>query len=318
MKNKDIDWRTEQRFVRDVAAGPWTEWLRTARKPKDIVANEIEVKLATRLGLPFVPKKGGILSFGWVVSKMVDMAHAHHIPNNDPLVLALNQLGNAAMRRIPSIPHLVLNLMSHREMITKHQHNLFHYGGHAEAIEGRLYADWWTPLNQEVLDWAMLQSPLSELSTCHDRDEYFTEVHIENGRLHNTQGKAIVTTKNRGLYAIRGVILSAEQFRLRGDARNILRVQNVEARRVLVEDMGPDVFIQRAGLKAVHEDKSGKLYRLLDETTARRHLAWVHVVCPSTMREYMLAVPPNTRTAQEGVAWTFRKLPEEYSPMEET
>jgi hypothetical protein len=315
---RKLEWQAERQIAEEIARGPWGAWLTTSKKPKDLIKNETEVRLAARLGLPTVPKGSGVLSFGWVVSKlMIGTSGGVAMPQNDPMVQAMIQLGNDR-RQLPGIARLVLHLMMHRECTTKHGHNCFHYHREDEGV--RLYDDHWDVLSEEVLTWAMLQSPFADISTA-GRDEWISEVHVQNGRLHSADGAALVTTMRRSLYALNGVTMSQDEFKLRGNAPAILRVQNVEARRVLVEDMGADRFIDESGLKPVHSDVTGKLYRLDDgrkESWNIRHLCWVHVVCPSTQHEYMLAVPPNTRTAREGVAWTFRKLPEEYQPGQET
>ena len=47
----------------------------------------------------------------------------------------------------------------------------------------------------------------------------------------------------------------------------------------------------------------GKLWSV--EVLDDEQLVMVECVCPSTDRVYMLRVPPSTRSAREGLAWTF-------------
>lgn len=44
----------------------------------------------------------------------------------------------------------------------------------------------------------------------------------------------------------------------------------------------------------------------------------VEVVCPSTGEDYLLRVPPETRTCREAVAWTFSLPSYQYAPLLET
>ena len=44
----------------------------------------------------------------------------------------------------------------------------------------------------------------------------------------------------------------------------------------------------------------------------------LHAEPDGTFRRYWLRVPPNTRTAREGVAWTFGLTAEEYRPLVQT
>ena len=311
-----MDWNKLREVQQRVQREQWDEWVVTARKPKDLVLKAVEDRLMDRLGLPAAPK-GGLLSLGWVIKQIAGTYYGSAVERATPIGMVMMELSprNArGDRLINSTATLVFNLMCHKELITKYGHNQF--SGAVQHGDDRvvLFDRSWTPLAQDALDWLMLQSPF-------DCDgEYVSTYSGIFERLHNPNGPVITTSKGRKVYVLNNVIVQPQEWALRGNAQQIIKVQNVEVRRVLIEDMGTERFLHDSGMRPIHEDETGRLYRLDapgDEWNVR-HLCWVHVKCPSTDREYMLAVPPLTRTAREGVAWTFRKLPEEYNPQEQT
>lgn len=122
----------------------------------------------------------------------------------------------------------------------------------------------------------------------------------------------------RDRYYFKGVELPT----LTPDVEQIKAEQNAERRRLLIELFGGAVkFAEAGGMIAVHVDDFGTLYR--DGSTAV-----VKVICPSTGREYFLAVDPSRYKGRAGtearaaVASTWRKpdgklafkTPEAYQP----
>lgn len=92
----------------------------------------------------------------------------------------------------------------------------------------------------------------------------------------------------------------------------IEQAHNEEYRRWLIERYGGMApYLAAAGAETVHQDDTGRLVR---RATAGEPIVAVHVTCPSTGREYMLRVPPATKTAREGVAWTFGLSADGYQP----
>jgi hypothetical protein len=61
----------------------------------------------------------------------------------------------------------------------------------------------------------------------------------------------------------------------------------------------------------MQSDEAGTLLR---RETIGEPVVAVAVRCPSTGSEYMLRVPPTTKTAREGVAWTFGLAADAYQP----
>jgi len=115
------------------------------------------------------------------------------------------------------------------------------------------------------------------------------------------------------------VILHPERL----TAEEILSERNLEVQRAMIERIGglnQLLSLAKAGVYELHRTHHGTLYRLERTDPHRREEPWVfvQVTCPSTGRQYCLSVPPRTKTVQQGIAWTFGMLPEEYSPDHET
>jgi hypothetical protein len=88
--------------------------------------------------------------------------------------------------------------------------------------------------------------------------------------------------------------------------------ENAELQRELVDAYGGfERYLADAGAVAVHQDETGTLVR---RETSGEAIVAVQVVCPSTGRQYALRVPPATKTAREGVAWTFGVDASAYNP----
>jgi hypothetical protein len=104
-------------------------------------------------------------------------------------------------------------------------------------------------------------------------------------------------------------------------ADDVLREPNAELRRVMLERVGFERFVQEAHAEVLDADRdAGGERRLLrvplpdDEP-----LVCVTVVCPSTGRRYVLRVPPATRTCRQAAAWMAGfDDPDEYRPVVET
>ncbi|WP_127497844.1 DUF6745 domain-containing protein [Actinoplanes solisilvae] len=143
------------------------------------------------------------------------------------------------------------------------------------------------------------------------------------GRLHRGEGPAMEFPDGYALWAWRGmpipVDLAAELPTL--TAARIGAEPNAELRRVMLEHFGYDRYLREAGAQTIHNDETGTLWHLpLD---GDEPLVMVEVVNATpepdgTSRIYWLRVPPTTRTAREGVAWTFGLTEDEYHPLIQT
>lgn len=95
----------------------------------------------------------------------------------------------------------------------------------------------------------------------------------------------------------------------------------VAERRVMIERFGADRYLQVSDAKLLNEDDYGKLWRV--EIEDDEPLVMVEVLNSTpepdgSVRTYHLRVPPETRTARAGVAWTFNVPEELYVPAVET
>ncbi len=143
------------------------------------------------------------------------------------------------------------------------------------------------------------------------------------GRLHRGEGAALEFPDGYGLWAWRGMPipadLAAELPTLTVD--RIQREENAEIRRVMLEHFGYERYLSQAGARQLSADETGKLWYL--DLPGDEPLVMVEVVNATpepdgTSRVYWLRVPPRTRTAREGVAWTFGLTAEEYHPAVQT
>jgi hypothetical protein len=144
-----------------------------------------------------------------------------------------------------------------------------------------------------------------------------------DSRLHRENGPAVEYRDSTGLWFWNGVQVT-EQTILRPqtfDSKEILKEQNSEVRRVMIERFGMNRFITEAGAKVIHKHDMGALYSIELPGDPDRVLRAVRVKDPSTDREYFLRVPPKIKRADDAVAWTFGfelDCKKEYRPQIET
>jgi hypothetical protein len=104
-------------------------------------------------------------------------------------------------------------------------------------------------------------------------------------------------------------------------AEEILAEPNAERRRVLLERMGYDTFLEHAQAETIDQDRdAGGMRRLLRvKMNNDEDLVCVTVLCPSTGRQYVLRVPPTVTTCHAAAAWVagFDNA-NEYQPIIET
>jgi hypothetical protein len=143
------------------------------------------------------------------------------------------------------------------------------------------------------------------------------------GRLHRGEGAAMEFPDGYGLWAWRGMPippgLAAELPALTVD--RVRREANAEIRRVMLEHFGYERYLRESGARRLDSDETGTLWWV--DLPGDEPLLMVEVVNSTpepdgTSRVYWLRVPPRTRTAREGVAWTFGLTEEEYQPMVQT
>lgn len=101
----------------------------------------------------------------------------------------------------------------------------------------------------------------------------------------------------------------------------ILAEWNVELRRVLVERMGYETFLERCDAEVLDEDQDpgGQRQLLRVAIPGDEDLVALSVKCPSTSRSYMLRVPPAMKRCQQAAAWIAGfENPDDYQPLMET
>ncbi|MEU7387046.1 DUF6745 domain-containing protein [Streptomyces tanashiensis] len=169
------------------------------------------------------------------------------------------------------------------------------------------HAGWWWPYENAVV---VCERPV--------------ELHRdEAGRLDRGDGPALAFPDGFALHAWRGMAVPAEFLAGLADLtpERIRTEENAELRRVMLEYYGYDRYLAASGARHEHSDETGVLWRI--ELADDEDVVMVEVVNSTpepdgTHRTYWLRVPPTTRTAREGVAWTFGLRPEVYEPLVQT
>jgi hypothetical protein len=184
-------------------------------------------------------------------------------------------------------------------------------GGLLDGLEGLAgvarHAGWWWPFARLAI--------LTGRPVTLQRDNV--------GRLHRGDGPALGWSDGYGLHAWRGMPIPPDVVdelpRLTVD--RIRAEANAEVRRVMMEYFGYERYLREAGATRIGADETGVLWqaRLPDDEP----VVMVEVVNATpepdgTRRRYWLRVPPRTRTAREGVAWTFGLTADDYAPAVQT
>ncbi|MEV4091218.1 DUF6745 domain-containing protein [Streptosporangium saharense] len=181
----------------------------------------------------------------------------------------------------------------------------------APEVEGLVMvaesAGWWWPFERVAL---VCERP-SELH----RDEA--------GRPHRAEGPALSFPDGFALYAWHGMPVPAGfGASMTGLTPERIRAEeNAELRRVMLEHFGYERYLAESGATPMDRDETGVLWRI--ELPDDEAVSMVEVVNSTaepdgTFRTYWLRVPPWTRTAREGVAWTFGLTARDYQPLRET
>ncbi|WP_327243053.1 DUF6745 domain-containing protein [Streptomyces sp. NBC_01320] len=169
------------------------------------------------------------------------------------------------------------------------------------------HAGWWWPYERTVV--------ISERPETLHRDEA--------GRLDRGDGPALSYRDGFALYAWRGMPVPAE-FLAELTALTPERIreeENAELRRVMLEFYGYDRYLTESGAEPVHRDETGILWRIAldgDEDVVMVEVVNSTPEPDGTHRTYWLRVPPSTRTAKGGVAWTFGLDGDAYTPVRQT
>jgi hypothetical protein len=168
-------------------------------------------------------------------------------------------------------------------------------------------AGWWWPYERVAI--------LTERPEALHRDNV--------GRLHHGDGPALCYPDGYGLHAWRGMPISGEVAAAlpRLTVEQIRAEDNAEIRRVMLEHFGFDRYLAESQAVKVGADETGILWRV--DLPGDEPLVMVEVINSTPepdgeSRVYFLRVPPATRSAREGVAWTFGLTAAEYAPLAQT
>lgn len=168
-------------------------------------------------------------------------------------------------------------------------------------------AGWWWPYENAVV--------ISERPDVLHRDEA--------GRLDHGEGPALAYGDGFALHAWRGMpVPAAFLAELPSLTPERIRAEeNAELRRVMLEYYGYDRYLTESGAEPVHRDETGVLWRIAldgDEDVVMVEVVNSTPEPDGTYRTYWLRVPPATRTAKDGVAWTFGLEGAAYAPVRQT
>jgi hypothetical protein len=103
-------------------------------------------------------------------------------------------------------------------------------------------------------------------------------------------------------------------------AWHVFHVADAGRRTHAIQAMGTERFFSALALKAVQEDRFGKLYLVgpTQDPSAFVEVADATIAPDGTRQRYWRSVPPHVTTAREAVAWTFGSAEEDYDPVKET
>ena len=165
----------------------------------------------------------------------------------------------------------------------------------------------------------------------------------EEGRLHRDDGPAYITPtritwyrdgrkhgidadKYGSLFYYYENIRVPPHFITKPDSitlKEVLAHPNTEVRFVGMKIVGMDKVMNDKSTKIIHrdEEKNQVLFQIKGIFTDP--VSYVKVVNSTqepdgTYKDYYLCVPPNMKTCQQAVAWTFRMEAKEYAPSQET
>ncbi|GGY37115.1 DUF6745 domain-containing protein [Streptomyces omiyaensis] len=185
------------------------------------------------------------------------------------------------------------------------------FDGHGTRLAGlaavAAQAGWWWPYEKAAV---VCERPV--------------ELHRdEAGRLDRGDGPALAHRDGFALHAWRGMPVEPDFLAGLADLRpeRIRTEENAELRRVMLEFYGYERYLEDSGARPEGRDGTGVLWRI--ELADDEDVVMVEVVNATPEpdgghRTYWLRVPPATRTAREGVAWTFGLAEEAYRPLVQT
>lgn len=101
-------------------------------------------------------------------------------------------------------------------------------------------------------------------------------------------------------------------------AQEILETENTELRRVKLERMGYERFLEEIDAQVLDRDRDagGERKLLRVPFPGDEDFVAIWVICPSTARNYVLRVPPTMKTCHQAAAWLAGfDNPDDYAPL---
>ena len=140
----------------------------------------------------------------------------------------------------------------------------------------------------------------------------------EQKRLHNEREYACQWSVKKQSWWIHGVKVTKKIVETpeKLTKKDWLDEKNLEIRRI-IQDRMPD-FARKLGAKSIQKDSFGELLEIDLKDDPEKVARYVKVKDSSTSRIYYLRVPPITKTAKEGIAWSFGLDEKTYMPEKET
>lgn len=99
---------------------------------------------------------------------------------------------------------------------------------------------------------------------------------------------------------------------------HIQKENNTEVRRVMLEKYGYAKYLKNTNAELLAQDRFGKLWSVPVQNDEPLVMVEVLNSTPEpdgSIKTYFLRVPPNTKTCQEGIAWTFGLERGQYDPV---
>ncbi|MEH2326134.1 MAG: DUF6745 domain-containing protein [Nostoc sp.] len=124
-------------------------------------------------------------------------------------------------------------------------------------------------------------------------------------RLHAEGEPTIKIANGCDIYAYHGVILPAKYGRVRPQDWQVswfLEEQNVELRRVLIEEIGYERIAEELQATVIDSYQEYTLLKI-SEGEDKEPIYLLKMTCPSTGRIHALRVPPNIQSAHQAISW---------------
>jgi len=143
----------------------------------------------------------------------------------------------------------------------------------------------------------------------------------EEGKLHNTEGKAVEYADGYGLYSLFGVNFDEKLFKKvtskKVTLKTIFSIENMEQRMAGLKLVGVEKLLKsKHATKLDKSDRGNTLYKI--ENIFDQTAYYLHYKCPSTGRVYVSGIDPEIGVkgdADECMGWKFGLTREEYQSL---